>query len=242
MHTRRGKRVLIYLLLAYGLLLPAGRSGGAVLTFDTIMNPGLPAQIAVQTRKALFPDGGQRVALFFGQKSVGTILTGGDGYGFLTIIPEKTGLIDVTAHFQGHQATGVVLVVDPATAPPAVALEIEAGLAKALISKEFKRDSRRTLVFLSKRAPLIYLTRFAGISVSRTLLARYGYPRAVVLRWQGPRTIDWLRTKGIALETVIASAALLADCPPDIKHRISFDDTEDGVTVEDWTEIREQLK
>ena len=242
MHTCNRNRILLYCILVHCLFVPAALSYSAVLAFDTIMVKGLSAQISVQTRRVIFPFGGGRVALFFGQKSLGTILTGGDGYGFLTVIPEKTGLIDVTAYFDGKKDSGTVLVVEKEFTQAAVAIEIEAGLGKASFSKRFKRDSRKTVALLNDRFPIIYLTRFIGISLSRTLLYRNNYPRSVVLRWHGSRTIDWLSSKGIFLHAVIASASLLAECPQNIAHRISFEEIEDGVTVADWIEIREQLK
>ena len=81
-------RTLGYILLLFLIfsMLPLSRSLslGAVIVYDDVTTVGTSIQLKVLTKGMIFREGGRRVNVYVGAKQVGTLLTGGDGFGYWT--------------------------------------------------------------------------------------------------------------------------------------------------------------
>jgi len=212
----------------------------AVIIFDSVTTTGTPFSLKVLTKGNLFPQGGCMVDIYLEDKKLGRILSGGDGYGYLRYIPKHPGMKTMAARTATHTGTGILLVM--AKTEKAVLVEIEGGLNKTIFSEKFRTDTRNALKILSKKFKLIYLTRLIGQTGSKKILAIAKLPKAVVIRWQGPETLEDLTNRHITLYAIIGSEAIISEASTYVKKRFSFEETEDDTYVADWSDILKRLK
>ncbi len=104
------------------------------------------------------------------------------------------------------------------------------------------QSSLKAVKTLSKNYKIIYLSRYAGKSVTGTWLEKQSFPESVILSWRGPETLTALKKKGIQLHAIIGSAAVISAAAKDIENRFAFEKTKDGTTVKDWDEILKHLQ
>ena len=212
----------------------------AVIIFDSVTTTGTPFSLKVLTKGNLFPQGGCMVDIYLEDKKLGRILSGGDGYGYLRYTPKHPGMKTMEARTATHTGTGIILVMDKTE--KAVLIEIEGGLNKTLFSEKVRTDTRNTLKTLVKTFKLIYFTRFIGPTVSKKILAKANFPKSVVIRWQGPETLEDLTNRHITLYAIIGSEAIISGAAIYVKKRFSFEETEDDTYVADWHDILKRLK
>jgi hypothetical protein len=194
-----------------------------VAVLDRVTTVDTPVRLTVLTKGRFFSDGGRLVDLYLEGEHLKRILTGGDGYGYYKI-----------------SAEGLLLVMTKKD--QAIAIEVEQGFKTAVFSEEVKKDSLAAVKTLSKEYKIIYLSRFVGKSITATWLGKQGYPESVILGWRGASTLTAMKKKGIQLEAIIGSAAVLSEAAGVIKNRFTFEKTKDGTTVKDWDEILEHLQ
>ena len=124
----------------------------------------------------------------------------------------------------------------------AIIIDVEGAFKDAVFSEKLREDSRKVVKALSKDYKVIYLSRFVGKGVSSSWLEKEDFPKSVVLRWQGPNTFKILGKRGVQLDAVIGSAAVISAAKKHIEHRYTFEKSKDGKIVKDWDEILKLLQ
>jgi len=211
-----------------------------VAVLDRVTTVKTPVRITVLTKSRFFSAGGRLVDVYLDDKHLKRILTGGDGYGYLKYTPRSPGYKKIKARSNSDSAEGLLLVMTKRDR--AIAIEVEEGFKTAVFSDEAKQSSLKAVKSLSKKYKIIYLSRFAGKSITGTWLEKQSFPKSVILGWRGPNTLTALTNKGVQLHAIIGSAAIISTADKDIKNRITFEKSQDGTTVKDWDEILELLQ
>ena len=211
-----------------------------VAVFDRVTTVKTPIRITVLTKGRFFSAGGRRVDIYLNDDHLTRILTGGDGYGYLKYTPPAPGYITIKARSGSDSATGLLLVMTKNDR--AIIIEVEEGFKGAVFSEEVKQSSLKAIKTLSKNYKIIYLSRYAGKSITGTWLEKQSFPESVILSWRGPEMLTALKKKGIQLHAIIGSAAVISAAARDIENRFAFEKTRDGTTVKDWDEILEHLQ
>jgi hypothetical protein len=199
-----------------------------------------PIRITVLTKGRFFAVGGRLVDIYLDDEHLKRILTGGDGYGYLKYMPLSAGYKKIKVRSNSDSAEGLLLVMTKKDR--AIIIEVEEGFKGAVFSEEVKQSSLKAIKTLSKNYKIIYLSRFAGKSITGTWLEKQNFPKSVILSWRGPETLTALKKKGIQLDAIIGSAAVISAAARDIENRFAFEKTKDGTTVKDWDEILEHLQ
>ena len=192
------------------------------------------------TKGRFFADGGRLVDIYIDNKHLKRILTGGDGFGYLKYTPPSMGYKQIEARSEGDRAKGLLMVVGPKDR--VIAIEVEDGFKTAVFSDEIRQNSLKIVKSLSKTYKIIYLSRLAGRSITSPWLEKQGFPRSVILKWQGPDTLKALKKKGIQLDAIIGSPEVISAATDTVEKRYTFDKTKDGTTVKDWDEIATLLQ
>jgi hypothetical protein len=213
---------------------------GDVVVIDRVTTVQTPVRITVLTKGRFFSAGGRLVDVSLDGKHLKRILTGGDGYGYLKYTPRRTGYREIKARSNADSAEGLLLVMSKKDR--ALVIEVEEGFKTAIFSDEIKQSSLKVVKTLSKNYKIIYLSRFAGKSITGTWLEKQGFPRSVILGWRGANSLTELKKRGVQLHAIIGSATVVNAAVDEIEKRFTFDKSKDGTTVKDWDEIAELLK
>lgn len=209
------------------------------MVYDTVAATGKAIKLKAITKKRFFPEGGRLVEFYIDKKYIAKTLSGGDGYAFLEYIPSSTGIKRIKVIAGADSNDGILLIMNKNER--AVLIEIEGSLFESIFTLKPADRSTKALNRLSKRFRIVYLTTMVGVKKSRKWLKEEGFPQSVVLKWEGDSVLDELKERGIRLYAIIGSPALLSETL-DIRKRFSFEETEDGVVVDDWDELLKQLK
>jgi len=111
-----------------------------------------------------------------------------------------------------------------------------------VFSENILKNSREAVNALSEEFKIIYISGFFGSGISRSWLAKEDFPKSVILDWQGGNTLKLLKKRGIRLDAVIGSAAVMAAAKKHIEHRYTFEESKDGQMVKSWDEILDLLQ
>jgi len=211
----------------------------AVVFFDSVTTSRTPVYLKVLTKGVLFPEGGRLVDIYAEDGHIGRILSGGDGYGFLKIIPENEGLKTYEARMGGSSDSACLLVMKKNDR--AILFEIEV-FNRSFLSKTAGSDTRKGLNTLSKKYKLIYLIRYLGTSTARKIITKNKFPASVVLPWEGPDLIEDLKSRRVTVTALIGSVDILTEAVDEVPFRFTFEETEDETSVESWQDIIKQLR
>ncbi len=224
------------------LFLPASPSLSAVIVYDQVTTVGTPVYLDVLTKGRIFAAGGRLVEFYLDDKSIGKNLTGGDGHGYRKYMPDRPGMIKVSARSEGESGSGLLLVMKKSE--KAVLIEIEGGFKDAFISQIAARANRRAVEKLFKEYRVIYLSRYSrylGIQRSKDWLEEVEFSEGPVLSWRGPQMLTILKAREIHLYAIIGSAEIIREAAEHVERRYTFEQTQSGQTVKDWEEIIELL-
>ena len=232
-------RSLKSVLLAAIFGMAASLCSAEVAILDGVTTVNTPVRITVLTKGRFFSEGGRLVDLYLEGVHLKRIMTGGDGYGYYKITPRSPGYQKIIARSNSDSAEGLLLILTKKDR--AIAIEVEQGFKSAVFSEEIQQSSLKAVKTLNKKFKIIYLSRFAGKSITATWLEKHGYPESVILSWRGASTLRALNKKGVQLEAIIGSAVVISEAARLVENRFSFDKTKDGRTVRNWDEIVELL-
>ena len=225
-------------LAAWFIAVSVGRA--EVVALDSVTTVKTPVRITVLTKGRFFAAGGRLVDIYLDDKHLKRILTGGDGYGYLKYTPQNTGFKQIKVRSNGDSAEGLLLVVGQKDR--VIAIVVEDGFKTAVFSEEIRQNSQKVVKTLSKTYKIIYLSRLAGRSVTAPWLKEQGFPRSVTLRWGGVNTLKQLKKRGVQIDAIIGSPAVISAAADFVENRYTFDKTQDGTTVKNWEEIEKLLK
>lgn len=211
-----------------------------VVVLDRVTTVKTPVRIIVLTKGRFFAAGGRLVDVYLDDEHLKRILTGGDGYGYLKYTPQSTGYKIIKARSNSDSAEGLMLVVTKKDR--VLAIEVEEGFRIAAFSEDTRQGSLKVVKRLNKKYKIIYLSRFAGKTITGTWLENQGFPRSAILRWRGPNTLKGLKKNGVQLHAIVGSKAVISAAVDHIENRFTFEKTKDGKAVKDWDEIEELLR
>jgi len=235
----RQRSILILAVLAG--ILAGGEPGaqGDVTILDRVSTVGSAVSLVVQTSKLFMADGGRLVDVFLEQESLGRIMTGGDGYGYLRLVPQCAGLMKISARSGDSEAEGRLLVMEKNER--AVLIDLESALMDLHLRGRDRETCRSALEAIGRRYRLIYVYRFIGSGFSRARLEEVGFPPSVVLSWKGRATLESLREREVQVHAVIGSAQTVTDAGSQVPQRFSFEKAKGAQTVSEWEEIAKAL-
>ena len=234
----RATTSLLFLFLITLVVQPKS-SDAAVVVFDQVTGVGRPVFIKAVTRGLFLTKGGQRVAIRIDNSPAHETLSGADGAAYLKYHPDKPGFHEVTAVSGNEEGAGIILVLEPDEA--VVVIGVEGGLLNSLFSEEKRRVTREVVKWLNRSYKLVYLTRWIGGGLVKNRLKKEQFPRSVVLQWSGESVFKRMADKGVRVEMVIGSGALLQAAPDSIEKRFTFDKKEEDA-VSGWEDIRKSLE
>ncbi len=239
--THRRQRSILILTVLAGML--AGGEPGAqgdVTVLDRVSTVGAPVSLVVHTSKFFMADGGRLVDVFLEEERLGRVMTGGDGYGYLRLVPRCAGLMKISARSEDSEAEGRLLVMEKNER--AVLIDIEAAFMDLHLRARDREACRNALEAIGRRYRLIYVYRFIGSGFSRGRLEEVGFPPSVVLSWKGRVTLESLREREVQVHAVIGSAETVTAAGPQVPHRFSFEKAKGAKTVSEWEEIAKALE
>ena len=229
-----------YLLPILIILTIVPASHGKMVVFDHVTTVQSPINIRVLTRDGFFAAGGRMVDIYLENNLLKKILTGGDGYGYLKYTPGEAGLKIITARSNADKASGLILVMEENE--KALIIETEAAFKDTVFSDEIRASSLKAVKALSENYKIIYLSRFLGKGITGSWLEKQNFPQSVILRWRGPTTLENLKNNRVQLHAIIGSAKVISAATEQIEKRLSFEQTKDGKTVNDWDEVFKLLQ
>ena len=220
------------------IVVPASHS--RVVVFDRVTTVQTPINIKVLTREGFFTAGGRMVDIYLDNNLLKKILTGGDGYGYLKHTPRESGLKEITARSNSDSASGLMLVMNENE--KAIIIETEGAFKDTVFSEEIMESTQKAVNSLNQKYRVIYLSRFLGKDITGRWLDKQRFPKSVILRWRGPKTLENLKKNNVQLHAIIGSAVVISKVTEQIAKRFSFEKTKDGITVKDWDEILKLLE
>jgi len=224
-----------------GLLGPlAAPCRADVTVYDRITTVGMPVKLVVRTTAFFMADGGRLVDILRDEERLGRIMTGGDGYGYLQLTPQRAGLFKIAARSQGNEASGWLLVLEKTDR--VVVVEAEAVLKEIQLRPDAREICRKTFESLRQRFQLIFVYRFLGADFSRSGLEKEGLSPSVVIPWRGAASLESLRGRGVQVHAVIGSAEMVAAAGAQVPRRISFEKARGAKTVSGWEELAKALE
>ena len=232
-------RWLLSFVLA-GLLTPAAQSRAAVVVLDAATSVDAAVWLTVVTKGLLFVEGGQRVDVSVDNQTLGQILTGGDGYGYLKYTPQHPGLMRIEARSNSETGSGLLLVTKPQD--KVLLVDLEGSFQTVLFSSSEKSEAKKAVETLAQNFKIIYLSKLVGKRIASFWLEEERFPESVVLRWPGAELLESLHKKGLSLYAIVGSPEILSDSAKYVERRFSFEETDNGQTVGDWAELTERLK
>jgi len=224
-----------YLLPILFILMIVSISHSKVVVFDQVTTVQTPIKIRVLTKDGFFSAGGRLVDIYLDNNLLKKILTGGDGYGYLKYTPREPGLKKITARSNTDSTSGRILVMN--NSEKAIIIETEGAFKDTVFSDEIRESSQKAVNLLSENYKIIYLSRYLGKDFTGSWLEKQNFPKSVILRWRGPKTLENLKKNKVQLYAIIGSADVISAVTDQIDTRFSFEKTNDGQTVKDWDEI-----
>lgn len=231
----------LWLLTAFTLLwvTPELAASAMVNVHDNVTASETAVFMRVRTRSGPFAAGGERVWLSISGEPEREILTGGDGFGYWKIIPNKTGLLTVRARTRENESAGLLLVALPKDR--LVIIEVENGIGIQQVVGDQGSVVRAALAKIQESYRLLYFTSGMGLSLARAWLQRNRLPDAPVLTGDPEKLTDRIQDMGLDLRAGIGSNVFLETVDGKVEMAFSFEKTDYGKQVTDWKDIQEVL-
>lgn len=229
----------VFLLLLSIVFIHASYSHGEVIVFDRVTTIGKPIFLKALTKGKLFPQGGKLVDFHIDNNYIGRNLSGGDGYAYFKYLPQEIGIKRIEACTDTYSSQGLMLVTEKNK--EMILIEIVGGLRETILKNRAMEYSKTAVKTLSDKYGIIYLSRKFVTAYLKKWLEQENFVQSPVLPWSGPELLTTLKENGLRLHALIGSAELLSEASEHIENRYSFEETEEGKTVEDWKEILKLL-
>ena len=221
------------------IFIHASHSRGEVIVFDRVTTVGNPVFLKALTKGKLFPQGGKLVNFYIDNNYIGRNLSGGDGYAYFKYLPKEIGIKGIEVRTDTYSSQGLMLVTKKNK--EMILIEIMSGLRETILNNRAMEYSKKAVKTLSEKYGIIYLSRKVVIAYFKKWLEQEHFVQSPVLIWSGPELLTLLEENGLRLRALIGSAELLSEASGYIQNRYSFQETEEGKTVEDWKEILKLL-
>jgi hypothetical protein len=219
---------------------PVGHSLAGVIAFDEITSLGHPVFIRVLTKGKFFAAGGQRVTVQIGEQMPQLILTGGDGYGRIKFVPEKTGTITISVKYKEETDSAELLILKKTES--LLLIEVDVALRNGIFSPTPLSESQAVLKDLASEFYIVYLYGIVGKHPTKAWLESNQFPQGILLQNKGIATITDLIEKNIMIKGFIGSAKTASEAAPYIEKAIAFEKIPGGIKVGNWKEVKEVIK
>jgi hypothetical protein len=210
-----------------------------VMTYDLISLKDDATMLKAKTGGRFFAKGGKVVEFLINDKSIGKVLSGGDGYAFKEFSPIRSGLYRVSVVSGKDKDNGFLLSLEKGTG--IVFVDVEGSILMPL-SKEPRKGSQKVIKGISKRFPVIYLQ--TGIIDTKSLkewLRKNDFVGAPVLQWKDGEVFREIAEKGFKIKFLIGSPSVIESAKEFKPRAFSFDEVEGAVEVKDWEEIGKKM-
>ncbi len=228
-----------FILFTFLFFVFSNAASAEVVGYDSVTAANKAVNLKALTKGRFFSEGGRLIEFYLDGKHIGTTLSGGDGYALLGYLPLSPGIKHLKVKAGVDTDEGVLLITGEND--KVLLIEMEGILFESPFLLQPIKGSKEALQRLSKKFKIVYLTATIDVKESRTWLKDNGFPASAVLKWKGAALLDELQRQGIKPYAVIGLPAMVSECKEYIKKRFSFEDTEDGVVVNDWKELLKRL-
>lgn len=211
-----------------------------VLVRDQIVIAGAEVQLQAETKGVYFAKGGQVVEFFRNDKSLGSVLSGGDGIAYKPQVFSAKGLFRISAKSKKDRGTGAVLSLGRGQG--VVCIDIEGGLLAGPFSREPVQKSREAVRKIIRKYPVVYLhTGVLGVPSVKEWLRKNAFPESVVITWDLGSAFREMNRKGIKIRAVIGSQVFAESGREFATDIFSLDESAGAAQARDWAEIEKKL-
>lgn len=232
----------LLIVIFFGLILFSPSSAySEIIVNDLITIKGEKTTLRVETRGKFLRKGGELVDISVNNKSMGRVLSGGDGVAFRQFTATGTGIYRITARSGTEEGMGLLLSLRKGE--KIIFIDAEGSLFKGPFAAKPREGSKETIKDLSARFPLVYLqTGVLGVKAVKKWLKENGFHEAPVIQWRQGMIFDEIKDMGIKIKAVIGNSKVIASAKPHNAETYSFEDNEEDGQVKEWKEIREKVK
>ena len=233
-----GMRHLFFLLLV--LALP-GSVCAEIFVHDTVALSREEVLIKAEAKSGYFAKGGQIVEFSINGKSIGRVLSGGDGIAYKTFRTGRPGMYTVIARCGKDTGSGVLLVLKKGS--EGVFIDIEGSLLATPFAKKPIKSSRQAINKIMNIYPVVYLhTGSFGTRAVREWLRKNRFPATAVVPWEMGEIFAALHKKGIRIKAVIGSEAVIESANAYKPAVFGFDEQDSTKNLNTWQEIEKKLR
>lgn len=231
-------KYLFFFLLA--LVVPASVYG-EIFVHDALALRGEEILITAETRKGYFAKGGKIVEFSMNGKSIGRVLSGGDGVAYKIFRTGRQGMHRVVAGHGKDTGSGDILVLKKGG--EIVFIDVEGSLLAAPFTKKPIERSRKVIRKIMNSYPVVYLhTGEIGIRAVKKWLRQNKFPAAPVLPWQTGNVFTELNNKGLRIKAVIGSQVVIDSANAYNPAVFGFDEQDRSENLKVWQEIEKKLR
>ena len=230
----------IFLLFVFALFLPRA-SFGEVVLHDNIGLVKEEVTITAETKGRYFSKGGALVSFSAEGKSIGSVLSGGDGFAYKSYVPQKPGLTRIIAKYGRDKDNGIVMALKKGSS--IVFVDVEGSLLAGPFSKRSIEGSNQAIKNITNKYPVVYLhAGNLGLKSIKEWLRKNRFPESVVMSWDMGSLFAELGKKGFRIKAIIGSQAVIESAAEYKPLAYSFDEFGGALHVNDWKEIENGLK
>ncbi len=212
-----------------------------VVVHDLVAIKGKKSMIKAETRGRFFLKGGKIVEFVVDGKSMGSTLSGGDGYAFRQFVPLREGIHRITAKSGKEEGRGILLSLKKGR--EVFFVDVEGALLENPFLRKPRSHSQEVLRDIGKKFPIVFLgTGMLGTKMLREWLEEAGFDAWPVISWAEGRVFDESRAMGLVIKAVVGSPAVIESAKKYLPPAFSFEETEGAEEVKDWKEIGKRLK
>jgi len=212
-----------------------------VFVYDTVALSREEILVKAETKKGYFAKGGQLVEFSVNGKSIGSVLSGGDGIAYKIFRTGGAGIYTVTAKWGKDTGRGYIMVLKRGS--EIVFVDVEGSLLAAPFAKKPVDISRKAIKKIMDKYPVVYL-HFGdvGINAVREWLIRNKFPDSAFLAWKMGDVFAELAKKGFRIKAVIGSQVVIDSSVAYEPMVFSFDDQNSSSHLRKWQEIEKKLR
>ncbi|HAM49632.1 MAG TPA: hypothetical protein DCP92_02645 [Nitrospiraceae bacterium] len=212
-----------------------------VIVQDTIAIKGEDVVLAAETRGRFFKRGGEVVEFFVDRRSLGKVLSGGDGVAFKTFLPKKASLYRIAVKAGQDEGHGLLLSLEKGSR--IVFVDVEASLMEELFSGKSKQGSQAAVRDIQRRFPVVFLqTGPLSAKQVKEWLKEHGFIKSPLLPWKQGAVFDDMIGKGFRIRAIIGGPDVIESAKGYTTSAFSFEEEENAREVKDWEEIRKTLR
>lgn len=213
-----------------------------IIVYDAVGVKNKYIMLKAETKDRFFKKGGEVVEFFVDRRSIGKILSGGDGLAYKQFKPTKRGSYRITVKSEKEEGDGIFLSLKRNEG--IVFVDVEGSLWEEMFIQKPKKGSQKTIKKLSKRFPVVFLqTSFLSVKNTKKWLKEQGFIELPVIQWNKGLIFDEITEKGLKIKALIGSTSVVNSAKNHkIERLISFDEIEDAEVVKDWDDIEKKLR